>query len=126
MPIFTASWLYLPLILGTQIIFMLGLGMIGSALNVFYRDIRHIIALGLQLWFFATPIIYPITLVPESLRPLYYLNPMAGIIQAYRSTLLQATAPGNYFWSSVVIAAITFIVGYWFFKRVDHQFADII
>lgn len=126
MPVFTSSWLYLPIILLTQLTLMLGLGLAGSALNVFFRDIRHVITLGMQLWFFATPIIYPITLVPERLRPIYSLNPMTGIIQAYRLVLLQQQAPSSYFLTSVLIAVLALVAGYWFFKRVEFKFADVI
>jgi lipopolysaccharide transport system permease protein len=126
LPVFSLNWLYLPLILAAQLALMLGIGLIGSALNVFYRDIKHIIPLGIQIWFFATPIIYPVTMVPENLRPFYFINPMAGIIEGYRAVLLHSTAPGNYLWLSMLIGVILLLVGYWFFKKVEFRFADII
>lgn len=126
MPVFTSVWIYLPLILTVQLCLMLGLGLIGSALNVFYRDIRHVITLGMQLWFFATPIIYPITLVPERLRPLYNLNPMTGIIQGYRLVLLESRPPDTNLVLSGLIAVLALLIGYWLFKRVEFKFADVI
>ena len=125
-PVFTPSWLYLPLILLVQLIFMLGLGFAGAALNVFYRDMRHLFALGLQLWMYASPIIYPVTVVPEQFRTLYFMNPMAGIIAAYREVLLQQQAPGLYFLQATVISVVVFIAGYWFFRRVEPRFADVV
>ena len=118
--------LFLPLILLIQISLSLGLGFIGSALNVFYRDVRHIIILGLQLWFYASPIIYPISAVPEQLRSIYFLNPMAGVIESYRTILLYQGLPDV---SVLVSAGVSIIVlgfGYWLFKRVEFQFADVI
>jgi lipopolysaccharide transport system permease protein len=117
---------YLPVILTIQLALALGLGLIGAALNVFYRDVRHLIALGMQLWFYATPIIYPVTLVPEHLRPFYFLNPMAGVIEAYRAVLLHRTLPAPSLVTAAVVASLVLIVGYWFFKRVESRFADLV
>lgn len=125
-PLFTSAWLYLPIILATQLALGLGLGLINAALNVFYRDIKHLITLALQLWFYVTPIIYPVSMVPERLHDFYFLNPMAGVIEAYRAVLLHNQAPNSYLLWSVLIALITLSVGYWFFKRVEYRFADVI
>ena len=114
------------MILLVQISLSLGLGFVGSALNVFYRDVRHIIILGLQLWFYASPIIYPISAVPEQLRPIYFLNPMAGVLESYRAILLYQGLPDV---SVLVSAGVSIVVmgfGYWLFKRVEFQFADVI
>lgn len=118
--------LLLPLILLVQVSLSLGLGFIGSALNVFYRDVRHIIVLGLQLWFYASPIIYPVSAVPERLRSLYFLNPMAGILESYRAILLYRELPDTSVLISAGVAIIVLLIGYWLFKRVEFQFADII
>ncbi len=125
-PIFTLSWLYLPLILLVQVALTVGLGLAGASLNVFFRDIKHLFTLILQLWFYATPIIYPSTLVPARLRSFYYLNPMAGVMEAYRSVLLQAQPPGPYLLLSGLVALGVLVIGYWFFKRMEFQFADIV
>lgn len=124
--IFPMGLLFLPVILLIQLVFMLGLGLATAAANVFIRDIRSLIVLGLQLWFYASPIIYPVTAVPENLRPYYYLNPMNGIIESYRDVLLRSQMPGNYLLPAAMISVVTFVLGYWFFKRVEFQFADII
>jgi lipopolysaccharide transport system permease protein len=78
------------------------------------------------LWFYATPIVYPITLVPENLRSFYFLNPMVGVIQAYRNIMLEGTPPSSEFLLSAIIAVIILGIGYWLFKRLEYQFADII
>ncbi|HRV94584.1 MAG TPA: ABC transporter permease, partial [Anaerolineae bacterium] len=98
----------------------------GSALNVFYRDIKHLIVLGMQIWMYASPIIYPVSSVPEQFRPLYFLNPMASIIESYRAVLLYQQPPNPYLILSAIIAVIVLGAGYWFFKKVEFQFADVV
>jgi lipopolysaccharide transport system permease protein len=118
--------LFLPLILLIQISLSLGLGFIGGALNVFYRDVRHIIVLGLQLWFYASPIIYPVSAVPERLRFVYFLNPMAGVLESYRSILLYQGYPDMSVLISAGVSIIVLLIGYRVFKSVEFQFADVI
>lgn len=120
------GWLFLPLILAIQLALVIGLGLAASALNVFFRDIQPLLTLGIQLWFYATPIVYPISLVPEPLLPFYYLNPMTGIIESYRDVLLYHSTPGFYLPTAALVSMLILFVGYWYFKRVEHQFADII
>jgi lipopolysaccharide transport system permease protein len=118
--------MYFPLIVLTQFALIMGLGLFGSALNVFYRDVRHLFMLGLQIWMYASPIIYPASAVPDQFQSLYFLNPMAGIIQAYRDILLNRTAPGPTLYYSMVFSTITLLIGYWLFKRSELQFADAV
>ena len=125
-PIIHIGWLYFPLILASQLSLITGLGLIFSAANVFYRDVNSFLVIGIQLWFYASPIIYPISQVPESLRPYYYLNPMAGIIEAYREVFFYQTAPGPYLYLSAIIGLTLLIIGFWLFKRVEFRLADVI
>ncbi|MCC6300302.1 MAG: ABC transporter permease [Anaerolineales bacterium] len=125
-PMFQINWLFLPVIIAIQLLLALGLGLACAAANVFYRDVQSFITLGLQIWFYATPIIYPLTAVPETFRPYYLLNPMVGIIEAYRAVLIYNRLPDSHLLISAVIALLIFLLGYRFFKRVEFQFADII
>lgn len=125
-PFSPVSWLFIPLVLLIQIILIMGVGFAGAALNVFYRDVQSLLTLGIQLWFYASPIIYPVSMVPEKYLGLYYLNPMAGIITAYRDILINGQIPGPYLIPAAVISVSTFIFGYWFFKKVEFRFADIV
>jgi lipopolysaccharide transport system permease protein len=125
-PVYLPGLIYLPLILLLQIILILGIGLITASLNVFYRDVQPLLALVIQLWFYASPIIYPVTLVPEQFRFLYYLNPMAGILEAYRGVLLYQTQPAISLLIAGIEATLLLIFGYWLFKRVEFQFADIV
>lgn len=125
-PISIIGLLYLLAILAIQLLLILGLGLVSAALNVFYRDIQSLISLFIQIWFYASPIIYPSSQVPVKLHQIYFLNPMAGILEAYRDVLLRGTTPNPYLLSSAVVAIIIFLMGYCFFKRVEFKFADII
>jgi lipopolysaccharide transport system permease protein len=125
-PLFPAGWVFLPLILLIQLALVVGLGLAAAALNIFYRDIQPMLTLVVQLWFYASPIIYPVTLVPERVRPFYFLNPMAGVLEAYRAVLLYETTPGPYLLISAAVAVVVLLGGYWFFKRVEFLFADIV
>ena len=124
---FTWTMLWLPLLLLIQVILILGITLFASAVNVFYRDVRFIIPLLIQLWFYATPIIYPLSSVPGWLKPYYILNPMAGIIDGYRQTILMGTPPP--FWELFVSAAVSVLIllgSYAYFKSVEWKFADLI
>ncbi len=125
-PLFPPGWLTFPLIFLVQLTLIVGLGLIMAAVNVFFRDVQPLLVLGLQLWFYASPIIYPVSLVPERWRPYYFLNPMAGVLQAYRDVLIEGRLPGNYLLTSAVLSLVILVFGYWFFKRLEFQFADIV
>ena len=120
------GWLSLPALIVIQLSLSLGLGLFGAALNVFYRDIKHIFTLALQLWFYATPIIYPVELVPTRFHRLYYLNPMAGVIESYRSILLYGALPTSNLLFSAFASMLILVLGYSIFRRVEHLFADVI
>jgi lipopolysaccharide transport system permease protein len=121
----TALWA-LPL-LGIQVTLTVGLVLLGSSLNVLYRDIRFIVPLALQLWMFASPIIYPVSLVPEPLRFLYFLNPMAVIIEGYRLAILEGLPPDlRAVALSLVVSTLILAIGYHTFKRLEPVFADLI
>lgn len=125
-PVSAISLLYLPLILLIQLALILGLGIGSAALNVFYRDVDPLLKLVIQIWFYASPILYPVSLVPEKWQWLYFINPMSGIIAAYRDVLIYDRLPGDYLLPAAVISLLIFIGGYLFFKKVEFQFADII
>ncbi len=126
LPFTPSTWLYLPVILAIQLALTLGLGLMLAAANVFYRDVKPLLTLAIQLWFYASPVLYPVARIPAWLRPYYELNPMAGILEAYRSVLLYGQAPGPSLLPAALIAIVVFLAGYTFFKRVEFQFADIV
>lgn len=125
-PFFPLGWLFLPVIILVQVALALGVGFLGAALNVFYRDVRQVITLVLQLWFYASPVIYPVDRVPPQLQRFYFLNPMAGIISAYRDVLIYEKLPDATLLTAALISLAVLLLGYWFFKRVEFQFADVV
>ncbi len=124
---FGSTLVFLPIILVIQILLMLGISFIASAVIVRFRDIRFVVPLGLQLWMYSTPVVYPLSLVPERFHLWYMLNPMASLIDGYRRVTLFGQAPQwNYLGVAAIISAIIFILGYRFFKREEEWFADVI
>lgn len=121
-----AGILILPFLLLGVSIAALGVGMILSALNVAYRDFRYIIPFLVQFWLFATPVIYPASMVPEQWRWLINLNPMAGLISAFRSSLLNTPILWNDLLISGAVSIVLFILGIAYFTRMERRFADII
>jgi lipopolysaccharide transport system permease protein len=111
-----------------QVVLMAGVVLLGSAVIVFFRDMRFVVPLVTQVWMYATPIIYPSELVPERLQPFYFaLNPMAGIIDGYRRILVMAQAPRVPFVGmAALISVLMLLVGYAVFKRTEPLFADLI
>jgi lipopolysaccharide transport system permease protein len=122
----TSNLLMLPALIVLTTMLALGVGMWMSALNVKYRDIRYALPFAIQLLMFATPIIYPVTLVPERWRWLLNLNPLSGIIDGYRAALFGR--PLNWQMLSVSAAAtiILLICSAFYFRRMERTFADIV
>jgi lipopolysaccharide transport system permease protein len=121
----TAIWV-LPF-LALQLIFTLAVILVTSAVHVHFRDIGHALPLLLQLWMFASPVAYPISSVPEWLRPYYLLNPMAGLIDNYRRVLLHGEAPDlGYITIAFPVALASLALAYAIFKRAERTFADVI
>ncbi len=104
----------------------LGIGTFLSALNVAYRDFRYVIPFLIQLWMFATPVVYPASLVPERWQWLLYLNPMAGLIEGFRSAFLDRPFDLPALGISFTVAVIVFLAGVAYFEKVERRFADII
>lgn len=104
----------------------LGVGTLLSALNVAYRDFRFVIPFMVQLWLFATPVVYPASLVPNHWQWLLYLNPMAGLIEGFRSVFLGKAFDPLGLTISFAVAVAVFFTGVFYFERVERRFADII
>jgi homopolymeric O-antigen transport system permease protein len=115
-----------PILLLLVIFIALGVGTLISALNVSYRDFGYLTPFLVQLWMFATPVIYPASLVPDKWHWLLYLNPMAGIIEGFRSAFLGKPFDFVLIIVSFVFAIILFLVGVLYFEKVERRFADII
>jgi lipopolysaccharide transport system permease protein len=105
----------------------LGVALFLSALNVAYRDVTQLLPFLSQLWLFGSPIIYPSTIVPDSFRWLYDLNPMVLVVNGFRWGFTGTPAPDLLNWSEgVVMAALLLVTGYLFFRRREPTFADTV
>lgn len=108
-----------------QMVLMTGLSLFFSAFNLFYRDVQYLISLILLLWLYLTPVLYPAFMVPKNLTWVYYLNPMAGIIEGYRYAYFGTDFYPQYFLSSLILSIVIFSSGFIFFRNVEGYFADI-
>ena len=105
----------------------LAVGLWLSALNVQYRDVRYTMNFLVQFWLFATPVAYPSSIVPESWRALYGLNPMAGVVEGFRLALLGKSAPPSaMLFVSVIVVLVLLVGGLYYFRRMEQEFADIV
>ncbi|MGH9891062.1 MAG: ABC transporter permease [bacterium] len=121
----TVAWV--PVLLALQTLFVAGLIFFTAPIHVRFRDVGHAVPLLVQLWMFATPVAYPVSVVPEPVRALYLLNPMTPIIDGYRRAILHGQPPevGPLLVSAVVTVTLL-LGGYATFKRAERTFADVI
>jgi ABC-type polysaccharide/polyol phosphate export permease len=128
-------WLVpLLLLVALQTVFVLGVGLFLGVLNVFFRDVQHFVAIVLQIWFYATPVVYPLTVVPRTahalghdipIRTLYGLNPMVRFVEAYRSLLYNVRAPalGDIAYL-IVVSFVTLAIGLAVFNHLEPALAE--
>ena len=116
----------LPLVMLSAIIASFSVGVWLSALNVAYRDVQYVVPFLIQAWLFITPVAYPTSSVPEGLRWLTGLNPMSWVIDFSRWALLGTTTTSLVIGLSLATTAILLISGLFYFRRVEHFFADVI
>lgn len=122
-----ASLIFLPFIIACALISATGIGLWLSALNVKYRDVRYAIPFFIQLLLFATPVIYPISILPAQYRWVLYLNPISGIIDAHRACLLgYKSINWHLLCISTIVSLVIFFSGLFYFKRTERFFADVI
>lgn len=110
-----------------QLIFTAALSLLISSFNLFYRDIQYLLNLIISLWFYLTPILYPIEQFPEKYRFIFTLNPMSVIINAYRQTVLGGGEPNlNSLGIATVTSIVFFIISFLIFKKSEGKFADYV
>jgi lipopolysaccharide transport system permease protein len=123
----TWAVLMVPVFVLFAILTALAFGLWLSALNIQYRDVRYMIPFLTQFWMFLTPVAYPASLVPSVYRPLYGLNPMAGVVEGFRWALLGTDVPG---WGMMAVSAGVVAVlltgGALYFRRMEKTFADVV
>ncbi len=130
MALYGVAWsprlLAAPLIVLAVAVAALGVGTLLSALTVSYRDFTHITPFLLQLWMYATPIVFPLSLVPEKWRWLMALNPMTGLVEAFRSAFLGRPFDIPSIALSVAVSLAMLVAGVLYFERAERRFADVI
>ena len=122
-PTWTVVWV--PVIFALQLVVTIGLALPLAALNLYFHDVRYLVGVLLLMWFYMTPVIYPIEMVPDKYKIMFDLNPFATIVTAYRNVLFMDVSPS---WDRLLLgtagAFLTFILCYYVFKRMEAGFAD--
>jgi len=122
---------YLPLVIIVQLFLVVGITFIASSLNVVFRDIQHLITIFMLIWFFGTPIIYPISMVPKNFQIFFIANPMSVITIFYRNILYGVKFPELMIFPSIravsvaiAVSILIFFAGYFLFKKLEPKFAE--
>ena len=120
------TWLWLPVILLLFYLFALGLAAFLSALCVFLRDIQQLFSIIIFVWFYLTPILYPVSMVPADFQPYLYVNPVFPFIEFFRQVLLCKTMAPTLLCISTIWTGISLFLGVFFFERIKNSFADVL
>jgi lipopolysaccharide transport system permease protein len=120
------SILLLPLLVLLTAVAALGVGLLLASVTVIYRDFRFVIPFLVQTWMFLSPVVYPISLIPERYQWILALNPMTGIIQGFRSTLLNRPIDWPLLGTAVLVSTGMLVIGVWNFRRAERRFADVV
>jgi lipopolysaccharide transport system permease protein len=121
------SWtvLYLPLLLVIQFVFLAGLSLLLSSLNVYFRDLQHIMEVLVMVWFYLTPVFYSKDIAPDYLKKILEINPMANFVDAYREILInKQLIPGELIFKLLVISIVTLLFGAIIFNKLQKGFAE--
>jgi lipopolysaccharide transport system permease protein len=120
-------WVLLPFIFFLQMLFTAGLVAILSSLSVFLRDLQQLVALGINVWFFLTPIIYPLSMIQsDSVKEYFLLNPMHSFVNLYREIVLRGELPLINLQIVIVVSLVSYLFGGWLFMRIKHAFGDVL
>ena len=123
----TANALWLPLFLLLALVTSLGVGLWLSAMNVHYRDVKYLVPFLTQFWMFATPVAYPSSLLTGKWRAIYAMNPMVGVVEGFRWSLLGTkTNPTSVIAVSSIAAVVMLVSGAFYFRRMERTFADVV
>lgn len=124
----TVALLWLPALLAVQLLFTAGVALLVAGLNVYYRDVRYGLPLLMQIWMYATPIVFPASAIPAGVRPVYFLlNPMAAMVDGFRRVLARGLAPDLQATALAAGAAVVvFALCYRVFKRLEREFVDVL
>lgn len=117
--------LYLPIVMIVELIMALGMAMLTSGITVYIRDLEPILSIVTMAWMYATPVVYPLSQVPESLQGWYFLNPMTSVITAYRDILYYKQPPTmNLLLHAFIFGTVMLVIGSIIFKKIQRGFAE--
>jgi len=122
----TIAIVLLPFFILLALMTSLSVGLWFSALNVKYRDFQYTIPFIIQIWLFASPVVYPVSMLPPSWQYIYALNPMVGVIEGFRWALLGTKPPDFLILVSAVVVVLLLVGGLFYFKRMEQYFADVV
>ena len=118
-------WLWLPVVLGLELVFVSGLSLASSALDVYFRDMRYVVDSANVLLFWLVPIFYPFEAIPPAYHTPYQLNPVAAVVLACRNVLLEAKAPPDSLLIKLALVSLAALaLGWGVFSRLKRRFAD--
>lgn len=116
---------FLPVVMLVEYMLALGITMITSACNVYFRDLEHIIGVFMMAWIYLTPVMYDISYIPDNLRPVFYFNPMTSVALAYRDILYYKQVPDiSTLGMAVVIGMAALIIGSFVFNKLQRNFIE--
>jgi lipopolysaccharide transport system permease protein len=124
----TLNIIWLPFLLVLAWATALGVSLWFTSLNVLFRDVRYVVPFIIQAWLFATPVVYPASLIENPMwRAVFALNPMVGVVEGFRWALLGTdTAPGPLILISAIVALVLLVSGAFYFRRMERTFADVV
>lgn len=120
-----ATWIIgVPMLALVQATLLMGLMLLVASVDVYFRDLEHLVEVFLSLLFYVTPIFYPLSIVPEEWQPLLKLNPLTSLIEAWRDLFMSNELPGIDLWPALLFTAGAVVAGVWTFRRLEPGFAD--
>jgi lipopolysaccharide transport system permease protein len=120
----TLLWVWIPLLIALTVALATGLGLLLGTLNVFARDIGQVMVVVLQFWFWVTPIVYPLNVLPEQFKALLLVNPVAPLVMAYHDVIVYQRAPGTELWFPAIAAALFLALAFMVFRRASAEMVD--
>jgi len=122
-----ASWLWqLPVLLALQVAFVYPLALSFALANAYVRDIEYLVGIGFSLMFFATPMVYPITMVPEEYRYYFELNPLHAMMQSWRTLFLQGTLDVRHMAYAAAFAAVTGVIAWLLYRKLARRIGELV
>lgn len=119
------TWIIgVPLLAIVQLALLMGVMLIAASIDVYFRDLEHLVEVFLTLLFYVTPIFYPLSLVPDKWQPVLKINPLTSLIEAWRDLFMNNQLPGLDLWPALVFTAAALVIGTQTFRRLEPGFAD--